>query len=71
MMEMYIDLHGKYQLYLSDSDETWIFSRQFFEKCWNIKLHEILCSESQVVPCGQTERHDETNSRFSQIWESA
>ena len=25
----------------------------------------------RVVPCGQTDRHDEANSRFSQLCESA
>jgi hypothetical protein len=32
------------------------FSRQTFEKCSNIKLHENPPSGSQVGPCGRTDR---------------
>jgi len=46
------------------------FSREIFEKCFHIKFHEILRSESRAVSCGLTDRHDETNSRFSQFCES-
>jgi len=35
------------------------FSSQIFEESWNIKFHENLFSGSQVVPCGQTDGHDE------------
>jgi hypothetical protein len=49
------------------------FSQQIFEKSANIKFHEILCSESGVAACRQTEgraeRHDEGNSRFLQCCE--
>jgi hypothetical protein len=44
-----------------------IFSRQIFEKYSNMKFHENPSSGRQVVPCGQTDRHDEANSRFSQF----
>jgi len=47
------------------------FSRQVFEKKSNIKFHENPSSGSQVVPCGRTDRHDEANSRFSQLCERA
>jgi len=30
-----------------------------------IKFHH---SGSRIVPCGQTDRHDEANSRFSQVF---
>jgi len=40
------------------------FSGQIFEKNSNIKFHENPSSGSRVVPCGQTDRHDEANSRF-------
>jgi len=43
------------------------FSRQIFEKYPNIKFHENPSTGSRVVPCGQTERHDEGNSRFSKF----
>jgi hypothetical protein len=40
-----------------------------FEKYWNTKFHEDPSSGSRVVPCGQTDRHNEANSRFSQFCE--
>jgi len=44
-------------------------SQQFFEKYSNIKFKENSSSESRVVPCGQTDRQDEANSRCSQFCE--
>jgi hypothetical protein len=44
------------------------YSRQSFEKYSNIKFHENPSSGSRVVLCGQTDRHDEADSRFSQIF---
>jgi hypothetical protein len=42
--------------------------RQILEECPNIKFHKNLCIGSRVFPCGrrdgQTDRHDEANSRF-------
>jgi len=38
------------------------FSRQIFEKHSNIKFHENPSSVNRVVPCGQTDRHDEVSS---------
>ena len=46
-------------------------SRHIFEKYSNTKFHENPSSGTRVVPCGQTDRHDEANSRFSQFWERA
>jgi len=43
------------------------FSRQIFEKYSNIKFREYPSRGSRVVPCGQTDRHDEANGRFSQF----
>ena len=40
-------------------------SRQSFEKCADITFNENSSSGSRVVPCGQRDRHDEANSRFS------
>jgi len=45
------------------------FSRQIFGKYSNIKFHENASSGSRVLPFGQTDRHDEANSRFSQVCE--
>jgi len=47
------------------------FSQQISEKYSNIKFHENPSSGSPVVPCGQTDGHDEADSRFSQFCESA
>jgi hypothetical protein len=51
------------------------FSRQIFEKYSNIKFNENPSRERRVVPYfptnGQTDRHEEANSRFSQFCESA
>jgi len=45
------------------------FSQKFFEKYSNIKFQENPSSGSRVVPIGQTDEHDEANSRFSQFCE--
>jgi hypothetical protein len=45
--------------------------RPIFEKYPNIKFKENPSIGSQTVPCGQTDRHDEANIRFSQFCESA
>ena len=62
--KMFIDTHMKYPSLLSDFNETWIFWADFRTR---IKYYENPLSGSRVVPCGQTDRHDEANSRFSQI----
>jgi len=46
-------------------------SRQNFEKYPDIKFHENTSSGSRVVLCGQTDRHDEANSRFPKFCERA
>jgi len=43
------------------------FPGQILEKSSNIKFHENPSSWSRYVQCGQTDRHDATNSRFSQF----
>jgi hypothetical protein len=47
------------------------FSREIFEKVSNIKIHKNPSSGSRVVPCGQTDGHDEANSRLLQFCERA
>jgi len=47
------------------------FSRQIFEKCSNIKFNQNPSSGCWVAPCGRTNRHDEANSRISQLCERA
>jgi len=54
MIKMYIGLHVKYLLFLSDFRKL-KFRRQIFIKYLNTKFHENPSSGSRVVPCGQTE----------------
>jgi hypothetical protein len=49
---MYIDLRVKYPLFLSDFNETWIFSTDF-RKSWNIIFYENPSGGSRVFPCGR------------------
>jgi hypothetical protein len=68
--KMCIDLHVKYPSFLSDFKETWIFRADF----WTRIKYQILWnpfSGSRVIPCGQMDRHDEANSRFSKLCECA
>jgi hypothetical protein len=41
------------------------FFLQIFETYSNIKFHENPSSESQTVPCGQSEKHDKIDGHFS------
>jgi len=43
------------------------FSRQSLEKYSNTKFHQNPSSISRYVPFGQTDRHDEANSRYVAI----
>ena len=66
VIKTYIRLHVKYWLLFSSFKETWIFSIYFsFRKIHKCKNHENPSSASGVVVCGQTDRHDEADSRFS------
>jgi len=67
---MYIGLHVSYR-YSCQILMKLEFSGQILEKSSNIKLHKNPFSTSLVVPCGQTDRHDEASSRFSQYGEHA
>jgi hypothetical protein len=51
---MYTGLHVKYPFFLSDFNETGVFSTNF-QKYSNIEFHENPSSGSRVVPCGRTE----------------
>jgi len=47
------------------------FPRHVFEKYSNTKFHEDPSTGSRVDSCGRTDRHDEANSRCSQLCERA
>jgi len=57
---MYIGLHVKYPLFLSDLMKL-EFSRQTSENPLNIKIHENPCSVSRAVPCGRKDEHIRRN----------
>jgi hypothetical protein len=67
--KMYIFLHAKYSLFLSDFNESWTSLTDF--RIIHIKFHKNPPSGSWVVPCGRTDGHDAANSRFSQFCECA
>jgi len=53
--KMFIGIHVKCPLLLSDFNETWIFLTDF---------QTVLKYWSWVVPCMQTDRHDKANNCF-------
>jgi hypothetical protein len=63
---MYIDLHVKYPLVLSDFNEILTLYRNIFEKYSNIRFHENTSIGGRVVPNRWTDgRLDEQTSRNS------
>jgi hypothetical protein len=59
---MYIGLHVKYLLLLSEFNENLNFLYRFLEKYSKTKFHENSPSECRVVPCGRTDRNDEAKT---------
>jgi len=70
MIKMYIFLHVKYPLFLSDFNESWIFWTDFQKntQIYNFMTIEPVGAELFHVD-GRTDRHDKTNSRSSQFYE--
>jgi len=67
---MYIGLHVKHPLFLSDFNETWIFSKGF-RKIFKYQISWKLVQWGPSCSIGQTNIHDEANIRFSQFFERA
>jgi hypothetical protein len=68
--KIYTGLHVKYLLFLSDFNQTWIFSSHFrkipqYPISWKTVQWETSCFKRTD---GRTDRHDEANSSFSQDW---
>jgi hypothetical protein len=73
-------MHVKYPLLSSDFNQTWIFWADFRKKKpSNVKIHNNPSNDSRVVCSMQmkkqtsrrTDKHDETNNRYSQFCERA
>jgi hypothetical protein len=45
------------------------FSQHILEQIWNMKFYQNQSKGSRVVPCGQTNGHDEADSRFPKFYE--
>jgi hypothetical protein len=54
-IKMYIGIHLKLLLFLSDFNDTWVFLTDF-QRNTIIKIHENPSSGSWDVPCWQTDR---------------
>ena len=67
---MYIGLYGEYTLFLSDFNETWIFSTDFFKNLeYKISWKSVQWETEMFDADGQTEMHGLATSGFSQFCE--
>jgi hypothetical protein len=57
---MYIGLHVKYKLSLSDFNKTCFFTRQIWENSSSMKFHENPSIARRVASRGQTDGHSNT-----------
>ena len=71
---MYISLHVKYTLFLSDFNANWIFSTDFRKILKTSNFMKIRPVRAELFHAdrrtdGRTDRYNEANSRFSQLCE--
>ena len=66
---LHLVIHENYPLFLSDFNEAWIFFHRFSWRRLILNFMKIRPVGIEFVPCRQTDRHDEANSRFSQFCE--
>jgi hypothetical protein len=69
---MYIGRHVKYPLFVSDFNQTWIFSTDFekihkYQISWKIRPVGAELFHAGGRKDGRMDRQDEANSRFSQF----
>ena len=57
----------KVPIILSDFNETWIVSKDFFKKYSNIKFHDSPSTWSKVAPCGHTDRRIDTQTGMTKL----
>ena len=69
---MYVGLHVQYPSFLSDLNETSIFSTIVLKNPQISNFMEICPVGAELFYAdGRTDRQDEANSRFSQLYERA
>jgi len=64
---LFVGLHVKYSLFLSDFNESW-FVRQLFRKYSSMKFHENLSIVSQPSCSVQMDRHDDVHCEPAQLF---
>ena len=70
MVKMYIGLHVKYPLLLSDFNETWLFFDMVTKNRQISNFIKIRTVGAELFHAGgRTERRDEANSGFSRFCE--
>ena len=75
-IKVHFGLHVNYSLFLSDFNESWIFSTDFlnilkYQIFMKISPERVELSHAEGRTDGQIDRHNEANSRFSQFFERA
>jgi len=59
---MYVGLHAKGRLFLSDWNQTYIFWTDVSKTSQLYNFKKSLSSGSQIEPCGLTDRHEKANT---------